>query len=96
MKMLTNKELTTSTKESLIVQVKNAQRLALDQELTITQIEIAINEFLTKNLTNNGKPKKFLWWAVINIKSVMALVQTIIDIIKELKKKYESDTTGRS
>jgi hypothetical protein len=97
MNLLTTKEqLTAATKATLVEQALYAQQLAADRQDTINAIENAINEFVAGKLGNNLKPKKFLWWAVLNVQSVISLVKTIIQLIKDLKDKYESDTAGRN
>lgn len=96
MNVLTTKEqLTAATKSVLVEQTLYAQRVATDRQYTLNAIEDTVNEFINNHL-NGIKPKKFLWWSVLNIQSVITLVKTIIQLIKDLKDKYENDTTGRN
>ncbi len=92
MKFLNKKELNAATKEVIVTQALEAQAMAREYGVAMNEIELEINQFLAARFNKDGKPKKFLWWAVINIDSVVALVKAIIALIKAVKNKYESDT----
>jgi hypothetical protein len=97
MNVLTTKEaLGAANKTALVEQVLFAQQVANDHQHTINAIELAVNAFAADNFKNGIKPKKLLWWTVLNINSVIELVKTIIKLIKDLRDKYESDTTERN
>lgn len=97
MNLLTTKEqLTAATKQTLVEQALYAQQVAADRQDTLNAIEDVINEFVINKFKGDLKPKKFLWWAVLNVQSVINLVKTILQLLKDLKAKYESDTAGRN
>lgn len=80
-----------ASKETLYVQAVAAQNMAKEYAETLNAVNELVNGFIL-----NEKPKKFLWWTITNLSSVVALVKAIIKLIKDLKDKYEGDNTGRS
>lgn len=81
-------------KVDLVAQTMAAQAAVQDHSEVVSAIEDVVNKFAEERFNSSGKPRKFIWWTILNADAIYTLIKTIIKLIKDLKNKYESDAEG--